>query len=267
MHPGQPHRLDEVGGLLKLRLGLAGEARDDVGGDGAVGHVSAQGVHGGAVFLRGVAAAHAFKHRGRPGLQRQVELPHDPRQLGQCPGKCLRDDHRLQRPQPHPVHPRRVVDGADGVQQGVAGAAAIAGQVDARDHQLAIPGRRQPRRLRPHRVQRHGAHRAAHGGDDAVGAVAVAALLDLHGGAGLALVAGHEQALEARAFQRGHGADLRILQQGLLQQRHHLAPALDPHHQAHAVHGQDALRVPLGQTAAHHDGALRLLPGHPADGL
>ena len=196
-----------------------------------------------------------------------MELAHQTRHLGKAPGEVLRHYLGLQRAQAHAFHAGRIVHRADGVQQRILRAPAVAGQVDARDHDLPIARVRKALRLRTHLIQRHGAHRPPHAGDDAVGAVAVAALLNLHGGAGLALVPGNEQRLKLRALQRQHGVDAFVLRNGLLRQLHHAGALLYADYHPHAVHLENLLRVALGQTARHHDGAARMQPRDAPDQL
>ena len=61
-------------GLLKVVLGLAGEADNDVGGDGDVGHGVAQTAEGVKVGFAGVTAAHGFEDGVGAGLHGQVKV-------------------------------------------------------------------------------------------------------------------------------------------------------------------------------------------------
>lgn len=108
---------------------------------------------------------------------------------------------------------------ADGVAQTHALAPSIAGQMDSGEHQLLIPGLRKAAGLLLHPFNGHGAHRPAHAGNNAIGAVAVAALLNLHGGPGLALMAGHIQGLEFRFFKAVHRVDDPVFGHRALQSR------------------------------------------------
>ena len=68
--------------LGELRLALAAETDQKIGGDGQLGHGSAQIRHQLAVFGEAVAASHAFEHGVRRRLQRQVHVLAHLGQLG-----------------------------------------------------------------------------------------------------------------------------------------------------------------------------------------
>ena len=173
-------------------VGLAGEADDDVGRHGEVGHDAAGLGEAGEVALGRVAAVHRGEHAIGAGLQRVVQLRAHGRRLG----------HRGERLGPHVLGVRRreadpadAVDGADGAQQigeqrphagvGVAVAtggqlqvAAVAVDVLAEQRDLGDAGRRQLADLADDLVERPGDLDAAHGRHDAEGAAVVAADLD-----------------------------------------------------------------------------------------
>ena len=66
--------LDDLERLGEVRLGLAREADDDVGGERAVGHVLADQRDAVHVALAVVGAAHRLQHPARARLQRQVDV-------------------------------------------------------------------------------------------------------------------------------------------------------------------------------------------------
>ena len=76
--------------------------------------------------------------------------------------------------------------------------AAIGGDVDAGQHDLAVAVLDQPADLVDHRAHRHRARIAAAIGDDAEGAAVVAAVLDLDEGAGAAVHAVDQVAARSR---------------------------------------------------------------------
>ena len=77
--PGLAH---QVQGVLEVLVGLAGEAHDDVGGNGRVGDAGPDPVQDGQVAVPAVGAAHRLEHRVGTGLQRHVQAGHDVRGLG-----------------------------------------------------------------------------------------------------------------------------------------------------------------------------------------
>jgi DNA-binding SARP family transcriptional activator/Tfp pilus assembly protein PilF len=78
---GEPGRPDQVEGVLEVLVGLAGEAHDDVGGDGGVRDAGPDPVQDGQVPVPAVGAAHRLEHGVRAGLQRHVQAGHDVRGL------------------------------------------------------------------------------------------------------------------------------------------------------------------------------------------
>ena len=97
---------------------------------------------------------------------------------------------RIDRRQPQPLHIRHLLQ--DRLHQPAElrrarQVGAIAGHVDAGQHDLGIAVAGQPLDLLDHRAHRHRARIAAAVGDDAEGAAVVAAILHLHEGARPAL--------------------------------------------------------------------------------
>ena len=70
----EPDVAEEGQGLLEIRLALAGERYDDVGGEGHVGQRAADQLDLFHEGLGGVAAEHAAQHAVAPRLHGQVEL-------------------------------------------------------------------------------------------------------------------------------------------------------------------------------------------------
>ena len=112
-----------------------------------------------------------------------------------------------------------------------------------------------------------GADGAADAGDDAVGAMVVAALLNLQRGAGVFLLVGDGQVFKGRGGgQRVYGANLAILADGLLQQGHDLATALGAKDHPRAGF-QQGFALTLGQTAAEDNLAIRVFTAQSAGDL
>ena len=152
--------------------------------------------------------------------------------------------------------------------------------MNARQHQFPEPGICQSFRLGAHVLRRPGTDASPHIGNDAIGAVAVAALLNFHGGAGML-----GKTADAQRFKWGseqilfHGAYPLPACHRFLQQAHHLAPVsiaddqprprflqqLRPVPLRHAP-GDDHLRGRIQpQGAAHRLHALFISrPGHGA---
>lgn len=78
------------------------------------------------------------KHRIASALQRQMELMADLRHPRNARDKFLRHNDRLQRTQPHALNALHVMRRANRIQQrrAVLHIAPVAGQVDARQHDL-----------------------------------------------------------------------------------------------------------------------------------
>ena len=74
---GEACLLDNVESGLEVLLGLAGEADDDVGGDGGLGHNVPDLVQDAQEALGAVGAAHGAQHPVRAGLQGHVQAGHD----------------------------------------------------------------------------------------------------------------------------------------------------------------------------------------------
>src|SRR5439155_11567425 len=178
--------VDQLDRLLEVGLGLAWKPDDYVRGQGAVGNVLADHRHSVEVALTRVGAAHALEHAARSGLQREVDVLAQRRQLG------VRTDHVLA----HVLRMRaRIADAVDAVDRVDAAQelgerrSLLAGEVAAvgihvlpeqRDLADAIGG--QPFHFGHQLVPGSADLTAPGGGHDAVGADAVAADADLDPG-------------------------------------------------------------------------------------
>ena len=68
--------------ILKVLLGLTGEANDDVGGQGKLGHGGLEAAHKREILLARVAPVHGAQDAGGATLHGQVQMRHDGRRLG-----------------------------------------------------------------------------------------------------------------------------------------------------------------------------------------
>ncbi len=101
-------------GALEVVVGLAGEADDEVGGDGQVRHRVPGGAQAGQVPLGRVPAPHGRQHLVAPRLEGQVQVVADRRRLGHG-GDGL--GAQVLRVRAGEAHPPDALDGADGPQQ------------------------------------------------------------------------------------------------------------------------------------------------------
>ena len=173
----------ERGGTVPGRVVLAGEAGDHVRVDGRSGDRPPHPRHEIRVERGIVAAPHPPQDRVVARLQRNMEVGQaapagtDP-DVEQLVGDVL----RLDAAEPDPLDLRLGEDAPHQARQRQAAAVVRAG-VDAGQHDLAVGGRRRAPHLRDHLVGCYRSLGAASPGNDAVGAMERAAVLDLHEGA------------------------------------------------------------------------------------
>ena len=133
-----------------------------------------------------VAALHPLQDQVVAGLQRQVQVRHQPRLAGDRLDQPRVGLDLVDRREPQPRQVRHAgEDRGDEVAEPrrALEVGAPARQVDAGQHHLVEAAVDQPRDLRDHGRRRHAARVAAAVGDDAEGAAVVAAGLHLHIGA------------------------------------------------------------------------------------
>ncbi len=251
-HVGElvPHLAHERKRRFVLLLGLAREAGDQVGRDGAIGQVTADGGDAAEIPFAGVFAVHTFEHRRGTRLRRQVDGTADIGHRG----------HDLQQAVAHVLGVRR---GEAHAQQGrdrrheahqfgkvhLAGLVRIDVLPQQRHFAVSVPEERAG--LRNDRLRVAAPFAAAGVGHHTVGTEIIASAHDGHIGA-------HAVAVEP------HGGDLGI---GLLrgeQDVHPLAARLGLAHQAR--------QVAVGIRPGHDVDAVRALDqflleafGHAAD--
>ena len=161
---GEPAFVDQVERARKHRLGLGRKARDDVG---AEHHVRPQPPHLVAERDRvgaQVPPLHALEDEIVARLQRQMQVRHQPRVIGEGIEQVAVGLDRIDRREPQPRELRHMLEDLLH-QRAEPGRArqvrAIAGEIDAGEHDLAIAARDEPAHLRHHLAHRHRARIAA----------------------------------------------------------------------------------------------------------
>ncbi len=197
VHKGEPAFRDEIEAAAEHLLGLGRKPGDQIG---AERHLRAQcpGTPGDGDRLGArMPPLHPLQDQIVAGLQRQVQMRHQPLLFGQQPPQLVVDLGRVERGEPQalelghrgeqPAH--HLAEARRAWQIG-----AVGRQIDAGQHDLPIAGRDETARLVGDETHRHRSAGTAGVGDDAKGAAVVAALLDLQKGAALALEAVDEMA-------------------------------------------------------------------------
>ena len=105
----QAQRLGELG------IRLAGEADDDVGGEGDARDRSPEPRDHLEVDLAGIAPEHAAEHRVGAALHRQVHVLAHRRRFGHGLHDAIREIGRIRAGEPHPAHPVHRPDGPEQV--------------------------------------------------------------------------------------------------------------------------------------------------------
>ena len=152
-----------------------------------------------------------------------------------------------------------------------AGVEAVAGQGNGAEHHLPVAGGGQLAQLGEDALLRAAAHRAAGTGDDAVGALAVTAVLHLDEGAGVGLEPLHRQLLELLALGVGGDGDDALV---AVQQLEHIvedglpvavaADEVSLHELCRLL--REGLRIAAGEDR-HSAGVLALGPAEPLAAL
>ena len=188
---GQPAFLDDLFRVLEHRVGLGREAGDDVGAEDDVGAQFAHILAEADRLVAQMPALHALQDHVVAGLQRQMQMRHQPRLGGDGVEQIVVGLDRIDRGQPQALHVGHLLAGCVLTSLPSFGApgrsAPKAGHVDAGQHDLGIAVAGQPLDLLDHGAHRHRARIAAAIGDDAEGAAMVAAVLHLDEGARAAL--------------------------------------------------------------------------------
>ena len=236
--------LGERAGGGEVLLRLAGEAGDDVGGDGGAREIRAREGDAGEELLARVVAVHAAQDGVRPALQREVEVGREVAHLLCRFEQPLGDDARLERAEADARG--RILDGEQQVGE-ISPPVVIRRDVDAGDDDLFC-GRGQD--LRRGALERARAGAAAQIRDDAVGAEVVAAVLDLDEGTALYRLRGGQLAVGGLAAD-AHAARVRG------EQVDELPLALRARDEKHPLLFGKGGGGALGGAAAHGDAGVR----------
>ena len=186
VQPGQAAFLDQPQRIVEHRFGLGRETGDQVGTEDDLRPRRAHRLAEGDSVVAQVPALHPLEDQVVPGLQREVQMRHQPRLCRDRLDETRVGLDQIDRRQPQT---RQVRNTGQYTRHQVAEArrAAQIGaptrQVDAGQHHLVQPTVAQPRHLRHDGRGRYAARIAAAVGDDAEGATVVAAVLYLHIGA------------------------------------------------------------------------------------
>ena len=97
---------------LEVRLGLAGEAHDDVGGDRRFGHGGTYPLEDAEVTIGAIGAPHPLEHVVGPGLQGHVQRRHHVGRLGHRLDDVVGEVAGMRRREPHPLQAVDVTAGA-----------------------------------------------------------------------------------------------------------------------------------------------------------
>ena len=181
MHLGKGAALEKGQCLLKFFLRLAGEADDEIGGEGGAVEVSAEQPDGFQEALRRILPLHPGQDRVAAALQGEVEVGAEVGQGRQAGAEIFRDCARLQGAEADPHLRHGMAHGLDeaGQVRPAGQIPAVGRKLDAGDDQLPIPLPGQALGLLRRLVGGERAHGPAGVGDDAVGAEIGAAVLHL----------------------------------------------------------------------------------------
>ena len=261
----QPAFVDQIERAREHLLGLGRETGDDVGAEHDIGPQPAHLVAERDGIGARMPPLHALEDEIVAGLQRQMQMRHQPRLIGKRIEQIVIGFDRIDRRQPQPRQLGHVAQDAldQRAQARLAQVSAIAGDIDAGEHDLAIAARDQPPRLRDHFVHRQRARIAAPERDDAEGAAMVAAVLHLQEGAGVAFdavdrvrgvrVTAMMSPTAMRSLSSAHDARIELL--------------LVADHAIDLGHRRKRLRFGLRGAAGDDDARVRALAPDAADGL
>src|SRR4051794_10951304 len=250
--------LDRGEGLLELRLGLSGEADDQVRGQREVRDRGAQLVNDAQVPLTRVGAAHGLQDPRRAGLERKVRV------LADCVAVGHRGDHggaevlRMRAREADAIDSVHGVHGAQQLCEVAADVAAVGVHVLAEQRHLADAVARERFDLGQDLAPAPGDLAAPNSRNDAVRADRVAAHRDLHPGLEAALLVAGQAACEGSLLPGPEGAArdaLAARAQPLGEVRDRTGPKSDVDER---VELEYPLALRLGVAAADGDHSLRV---------
>ena len=251
--------LEERQRLLKLVLGLARKADNQIGRNRAVRKRTSQPLDTPVKFLARVVAVHAPENGIAAALHRQMKMPCEIGKAGKPFTKRIVHRPRVEGAEPE-LHVR--LRGQQLLQQ--LGerhlrleVLAVGRDLDAGQHDLVHARVSQPRRLLERLLDRQRAHPPSRIRNDAVGAEVVAAVLDLEQRARAAVRDTGRQSLKAAVLALMHLYSLSA--DGLLAQVDHLRPIPGTADEVDLAGGADTLRVGLCKAAARRDNRVRIV--------
>ncbi len=202
VEPGEAPVAHEGEGLLEIRPALPGESDEHVREYPGLGKTRAQGFQPPGVERGGVPAPHAREDTLRAGLHGEVEGWAEPApQRERGVEEAVGDVGDLQGGEADaevPLEAGELFQHPREIHSGPAAVAEVAAQSYAAEHDLAITGAKEPAHLTLQGAVGLAGELRPDGGDDAVGAVHVAAVLNLDEGAAMPL----------------EGADARVIRDG-----------------------------------------------------
>ena len=279
MQMREPAFLDQIERAGEHGLGLGRKTGDDVAAEHHVGpqpaHLSAERDGVGAQ----VPALHALQDEIVAGLQREMQVRHQPRVGRERVEQVGIGLHRIDRGEPQPLELRHVFQDLLH-QRAEPGRArkilAVAGEIDAGEHDLAIAARAQRAHLRHHLAHRHRTRIAAAIRDDAEGAAVVAAVLHLHEGARVPFDAVDEMrgglrhrhdVVDDDLFLGRDAEGARASTSRCARQTCALSFSSLPRTSGHLGHVREGCGLGLRRAAGDHDARRRPLALEPADRL
>ena len=173
----------------KILLGFAGEAHDNVRSNCHIGHLRTNFVHQLRKTLGIVRTVHSAQNLVAAALQRQMQVTLQARFLGHQLQQARFHLHRFQRTEAHTLHALNAQRCLYCVIQSNVLAflrqlLAVAAKVNADEHNFFVACGNQLANLLADAVQAAAAQRTAGKGNNAIGAILVAALLNFEEGAG-----------------------------------------------------------------------------------
>ncbi len=263
---------DELAALLEIRGGLARESHHDVRADRRVTHQQPRFLDPVGIMPRAILAVHPAQDPIAAALQRRMHVAGDPRRLRHQPEQVVREIHRLDGAQPETLDFRLREQNANqaGESQPASGLPAPSPQVDAAEHDLAIPPRQSPH-LFDHLLHRRAPAAPADERNDAKRAAIIATVLDFQIRAGA--IAGrvlHRRGKKVVLREDISDVDIPVIRRALRAERHQvrdLGFVRIADHPLHPGQRREFRRRPLRIAAGDQDPRRWILAVDAADGL
>ena len=271
MEIGERQGLDERRRRLEVGVGLAGEARDDVGAEAEVGDRGRQALDQRPVHPDVVRPPHRPQHPVRARLKRDVEVSADPAvaddQLDQLLGE-VRGQHGRQA---QPAEPADVEEPLDQRRQRRPRleVPAVVAEVHAGEDHLDVAGAHERLDLVDHGLDGLAPAPAPRERDDAEAAAVLAAVLHLHEGARVAGrdVPDGDDRQCPRLEDVAHLDERPDALPRLVEEARQGLAVLGAEDDVHSGDRRDRVRVGLGVAAGHHDHRVRVPRDGAPDGL